>query len=112
MNKIVRIATTSLATLEQRLPPYNLAHGDPVATLERALKLIDAAGAQKADLICLPEAFQASGLPGTRIPEVAEAPGGPAFQALAERARSDPLLDVGRQGLLVGIVQRRRRRCG
>lgn len=87
MTKIVRIATTSLATLEDFSPPYNLSHPDPRATFARGLALIDAAGAQHADLVVLPETFMAAGLPASRIAELAEPIDGPAFQALAERAR-------------------------
>jgi len=83
----VRIATTSLATLEDFAPPYNLSHPDPEATFARALALIDAAGAMNADLLCLPETFKAAGLPPSRIAELAEPLDGPSVQALAERAR-------------------------
>ena len=87
MARIVRIATTSLATLEDFSPPYNLSHPDPRATFERGLSLIDAAGAQRADIVCLPETFMASGLPASRIAELAEPADGPSFQALSERAK-------------------------
>lgn len=87
MNRIARIATTSLATLENFAPPYNLAVPDPRETLERGLKLIDAAGALEADLVCLPETFVASGLPGARVRDIVEPIDGPAFGMLAERAR-------------------------
>jgi predicted amidohydrolase len=101
MTKIVRIATTSLATLEDFSPPYNLSHPDPRATFARGLALIDAAGAQQADLICLPETFAASGLPAARIAELAEPIDGPSFQALAERARRHNILVVA--GMFVRI---------
>ncbi|MBB3929991.1 hypothetical protein GGR25_001030 [Kaistia hirudinis] len=84
---ILRIATTSLATLEDFAPPYNLAHPDPDETLARGLELIDAAGAMKADLVCLPETFKAAGLPASRIEELAEPLDGPSVRALAERAK-------------------------
>lgn len=87
MTRIVRIATTSTATLEDFSPPYNLAHPDPDATFQRGLMLIDAAGAQKADIVCLPETFKAAGLPAARIAALAEPIDGPSFQALAERAK-------------------------
>src|SRR5262249_7039927 len=47
----------------------------------------DAAGAQGADLAVLPEGFTAAGLSASRIPDVAEPLDGPAFKAVAERAR-------------------------
>ena len=87
MSNQVRIATTSLATLEDFAPPYNLAYPDPEVTFARALALVDAAGAIKADLVCLPETFKAAGLPASRIAELAEPLDGPTVQALAEQAR-------------------------
>ena len=89
MTGIIRLATTSMATLEDRAPPYNLSHPDPQATFARGVDLIDAAGAQKADLVCLPETFMAAGLPRSRKAEATEEPGGPCFQKLAERARAN-----------------------
>jgi len=89
MNKLARIATTSLATLEPFAPPYNLAEPDPAETFARGLALVDAAGAQHADLICLPETFAASGLPSARIRDVAEPIDGPSFAALSARARAN-----------------------
>ena len=87
MTRIVRIATTSLATLEDFAPPYNLAHPDPRDTLERALALVDAAGAQHADFVCLPETFIAAGLSGADARDIVEPIDGPTFKALADRAR-------------------------
>jgi predicted amidohydrolase len=87
MTKIVRIATTSIATLEDFAPPYNLSHPDPKVTFARGLALIDAAAATGAHLVCLPETFMAAGLPASRIPELAEPIDGASFQALSERAR-------------------------
>jgi predicted amidohydrolase len=100
MTKLVRIATTSLATLEDFSPPYNLSHPDPKATFARGLALIDAAGAQKADLVCLPETFAAAGLPASQIWQIAEAPDGPSFKALAERAR------INHINVVAGMFQR------
>jgi len=89
MKKLARIATTSLATLEPFAPPYNLSEPDPAETFARGLALIDAAGAQHADLVCLPETFAAAGLPSARIAEVAEPIDGPSFAALSARARAN-----------------------
>jgi len=85
VTRIVRIATTSLATLEDFAPPYNLCHPDPRATMARALGLIDAAGAQKADLVCLPETFIASGLSEAQAREIVE-------KFLADPTSVDPTL--------------------
>src|SRR5688500_15806064 len=72
-----------------RAPPYNLSEPDPTATFARGLALIDAAGAQRADLVCLPETFAAAGLSAAHIAELAEPIDGPSLGALAERARAN-----------------------
>jgi predicted amidohydrolase len=105
VTRIVRIATTSLATLEDFAPPYNLHQPDPRETMARALALIDAAGALQADLVCLPETFAASGLSAAAARAIAEPIDGPTSSALAERARRHRMHIVA--GLLVaeeGIV--------
>ncbi|MGN6307683.1 MAG: carbon-nitrogen hydrolase family protein [Mesorhizobium sp.] len=89
MNKLVRIATTSMATLEAISPPYNLSEPDPKLSLARGLELIDAAGAQNADLVCLPETFATAGLDSQRSAAFVEPADGPSFAALAERARAN-----------------------
>lgn len=89
MRRPTRIATTSLATLEPFAPPYNLSEPDPAETFARGLALVDAAGAQQADLVCLPETFASAGLPSARIADVAEPIDGPSFAALSERARTN-----------------------
>lgn len=101
MKKIARIATTSIATLEPFAPPYNLAEPDPAATFARGLALVDAAGAQHADLVCLPETFAAAGLPSARIADMAEPIDGPSFVALSARARAN------RVNLVAGAFLRR-----
>ncbi|MCB1489041.1 MAG: carbon-nitrogen hydrolase family protein [Bauldia sp.] len=87
MARMVKITTTSLATLEDVAPPYNLRYPDPQDTLALGLSLLDAAGAQGTDLALLPETFMAAGLPGTQIRNVAEPLDGPSFRAVAEMAR-------------------------
>lgn len=87
MARTAKIVTTSLATLEDTAPPFNLRYPDPADTLQLGLSMLDAAGAQGADLVLLPEGFMAAGLPASRIPEVAEPLDGPSFKAVAEMAR-------------------------
>ena len=43
MARMVKITTTSLATLEDVAPPYNLRYPDPQDTLALGLSLLDAA---------------------------------------------------------------------
>jgi beta-ureidopropionase len=88
MGRSIRIATTSLATLEDTAPPFNLRHPDPQDTLALGLSMLDAAGSQGADLACLPEGFIAAGLPGKQIREVAEPLDGPSMQAVAAKAKA------------------------
>jgi beta-ureidopropionase len=104
VTNIVRIATTSLATLEGFAPPYNLTEPDPHETLERGLNLIDAAGSLNADLVCLPETFVASGLPAARIRDIVEPIGGPTFRALAGRAHRHRINLVAGMHVLEGDV--------
>jgi predicted amidohydrolase len=85
--KIIKIATTSLATLEDTAPPYNLRHPDPEDNLRLGLSLLEAAGEQGADLAVLPEGFMAAGLPGAHLRSVAQPIPGPAFDAVADCAR-------------------------
>ena len=98
MARIAKIATTSLATLEDTAPPFNLRHPDPADTLPLGLSLLDAAGAQGADLALLPEGFMAAGLPAARIPEVAEPLDGPVVQG--RRGAGAAASDVRRRRLL------------
>lgn len=87
MARSIRIATTSMATLEDYAPPYNLRHPDPAENLKHGLGMLDAAGRQRPDLAVLPETFMAAGLPSDAIRSVAETIPGPAFDAVADCAR-------------------------
>lgn len=87
MPRIVNVATTSFATLEDFAPPFNLRHPDPGDNLRLGISLLEAAGAQGADLALLPEGFMAAGLPGKRLREVAQTYEGAAYLAVAEQAR-------------------------
>ena len=87
MNRIVRIATSSLATLEDTSPPFNLRHPDPVNTLDLGLSLLQAAGEAGSDLAILPEAFRAAGLPAEQIAMIAEPLTGPSVVSVADQAR-------------------------
>lgn len=123
MSRIIRVATTSLATFEDVKPPYNLRYPTPQENLTRGLSLLEGAGKQKVDLACLPESFLSAGLPytGAAIRSAAETIPGPAFTALADCARRYamyvvaglPLVDgdhvrnvavlIDRKGSLVGM---------
>ena len=87
MPRRAKIVTTSIATLEDTAPPYNLRYPDPADTLRLGLSLLDAAGAQGADLAILPEGFMAAGLPAARLRQVAEPLDGPSMKAVAQSAR-------------------------
>src|SRR3954452_7531616 len=89
MPRKIRIATTSLATLEDVQPPYNLRYPSTQENLELGLSLLEAAGSQGVDLACLPESFLSAGLPytGDAIASAAQPIPGPAFNAVAACAR-------------------------
>ena len=98
MARIAKIATTSLATLEDTAPPFNLRYPNPADTLKLGLSMLDAAGAQGADLAVLPEGFMAAGLPATSIPDVAEPLDGPSLQGRG--GEGEAAFDVRRRRLL------------
>lgn len=87
MARLLKIATTSIATLENTAPPYNLRHPDPEDNLKLGLSLLEAAGEQRVDLACLPEGFMAAGCPGSQIEANAQPIPGPAFDLVAQAAR-------------------------
>ncbi len=87
MPRMCRVVTTSTATLEATQPPYNLRTPEPGANLSMGLALVDAAGAQQPDLICLPEGFLGAGLPISDKAALAEPIPGPVFDQLAARAQ-------------------------
>jgi predicted amidohydrolase len=87
MPRKAKIVTTSIATLEDTAPPFNLRYPNPADTLKLGLSLLEAAGAQGADLALLPEGFMAAGLPASRLPDVAEPLDGPSMAAIAAVAR-------------------------
>jgi len=116
MSRTIRVVTTSLATLEAVEPPFNLRPPSPKDNLKLGLSLLEAAGEQEADLACLPEAFTAAGLhlEGDALLSVAEPIPGPAFDAIAERARRHsmyvvaglPVLDGGRITNVAALIDR------
>lgn len=87
MSRIVRIAATSMATLEASAPPFNQRTPDPDNNLKLGLSILEAAGAQRADLACLPEGFMLAGIPTARLRSLAEPLSGPSVKAVADCAR-------------------------
>ena len=98
MARIAKIATTSLATLEDTAPPFNLRYPDPADTLKLGLSMLDAAGAQGADLAVLPEGFMAAGLPASAHPRRRRAARRTVVQG--RRREGAASLDVCRRRLL------------
>ena len=96
MARIAKIATTSLATLEDTAPPFNLRYPNPADTLKLGLSMLDAAGAQGRR-----PRRAAGGLHGRRAPRD-EHPG-------RRRAARRPLLQGrGGEGEAAFDVRRRR----
>jgi predicted amidohydrolase len=87
MKHSVRVAVTSLATLEAVSPPYNLGAVDPRQNLERGISILEAAGAQGADIALLPETFMGAGMSSEQHRASAEPMEGPSYQRVAEQAR-------------------------
>jgi predicted amidohydrolase len=122
MPRKIRAVTTSFATLEDVQPPYNLRSPSVNENLALGLSLLDAAGAQQPDLVCLPETFTAAGMPysAETWAEAAQPIPGPAFDALAERARRYgtyivaglPVLRDGRRENTAVLIDRQGHRVG
>lgn len=89
MSRMVRVATTSLATLEDVRPPFNLRNPTPQENLELGLSMLEAAGAQDVDLAVLPESLLSAGLPYKHeaIKAASQTIPGEAFNAIADCAR-------------------------
>jgi beta-ureidopropionase len=104
MSRTIRVVTTSLATLEDVKPPYNLRYPAVQENLNLGLMLLEAAGKQGADLACLPESFLSAGLPYTSetIAAAAQPIPGPAFDALADCARQHKMYVVAGLPLVAG----------
>ena len=76
MPRKVRVATTSF---------YRRGEQTVADNLELAVALVEAAAADRADLVCLPETFLEVGIPRDQVP-IAEPIPGPAFEALSALA--------------------------
>ena len=86
MSKIVRVAATSMATLEASAPPFNQRIPNPDDNLRLGLSILEAAAALRADLVCLPEGFMLAGIPTARLRSLAEPLSGPGVRAVADCA--------------------------
>src|SRR4051812_42691594 len=94
MPRRIRIATTSMATLEAISPPFNLSRPNPADNLALGLSMLETAGAQGIDVACLSETFSGAGLPGSAAREIAEPVPGPSFDAVAAIARKHAMYVV------------------
>jgi predicted amidohydrolase len=88
MSNMIRIVTSSFATLEDTRPPFNLRHPTLDENLRTARSILETAAAFKPDLVLLPEAFPLAGMPLSKVPEVAETIPGPTFEMLAAACRA------------------------
>src|SRR5215213_4284114 len=77
MPRKVRVTTTSFRFPDTRTPEQNR---------EQACAYFEAAGAEGADLVCLPETFLEVGIPGDQVPYAEPLPG-PTFDALTRLAQ-------------------------
>ncbi len=124
MPRHIRIVTSSLATLEDVHPPYNLRHPAVEENLSLAQSILETAAAYEPDLVLLPETFKMAGLPGSGIKDHAEPVSGPTFQMISQFAREgnynlvaghlvteagrifNQALVINRQGVLVGAYSK------
>lgn len=95
MPRKVLVATTAFANQAGRSLEKNI---------EMGLGLLDAAGAQHPDLICLPEVFPQIGVPKDQLIATAEKLDGPVIAALAERARRFSTYVIAGTNLLRGEI--------
>ncbi|HVC35109.1 MAG TPA: carbon-nitrogen hydrolase family protein [Chloroflexota bacterium] len=111
MPRKVFVATTSFGLPTDTSLQRNLDLGDA---------LVDAAGSCHADVVCLPEVYPRTGLPGVRTRELAETVPGPVFDRLAAKARQYGMyviagLPENRDGQLINtavIIDRQGRLVG
>ena len=114
MSRIVKIATTSMATLEEYGSSFNYRQPDPADNLKLGLSMLEAAAQQGADLALLPETFMGAGLPTGAIRSVVQPIPGPAFDAVAECARRHAMnvvagffaLEEGRISNVAALIDR------
>ncbi len=100
MSRIVRIVASSLGTLEQVSPPFNLSVPSFDDNVQRAADILKAAVRFKPDLVLLPETFASAGMPASEIPKVAEENDGPTLRMLSAMAKE------GRMNVVAGRLVR------
>ncbi len=104
MARIVKIVATSLGTLEQVSPPFNLSVPHVEDNVKLATDILKAAMHFQPDLVLLPETFAFAGLPSSKIPAVAEESDGPTMRMLSAMARE------GRMNVVAGHLIREKGR--
>ncbi len=87
MSRIVRIVTSSQATLEQVHPPFNIRIPALEENVRLAEEILTAAMTYRPDIVVLPETFALAGMSAAEIDGVAEPVGGPIQQMLSAMAR-------------------------
>jgi beta-ureidopropionase len=120
LRRTIRVGASSLAIVEDGVPPSNVRQPDPEETLQLGLSILEAAGRQRVDLACLPEGFAAAGLAATRLHEVAEPLSGRGFAAVADCARRHAMyvvagfyvLEEGRVSNIAALIDRSGRLVG
>jgi len=100
MPRTLRIVTSSLGTLEQVTPPFNLSVPRFEENVRRAADILEAAVRFQPDLVLLPETFGLAGMPASAVHAVAEEIGGPTFQMLSAMA------ETGRMNIVAGHLVR------
>lgn len=124
MAKIIKVVTSSLATLENTAPPQNLRIPDCSETLALADSILSAAGKFEPDIVLLPETFKSAGRSSGTFAEDAEPMDGPTVRWLSETAKrghyhlvaglliqkgahySNDALVFNRDGVLAGVYSK------
>ena len=87
MSRLVKIVTSSLGTLEQVSPPFNLSVPSMEDNARRASEILRAAMRFQPDLVLLPETFTFAGMPAAEVGRVAEDGNGPTIRMLSAAAK-------------------------
>lgn len=88
MAKIIRIVTTSLATIEDTHPPFNIRFPGKNENADLAKSILDTASRYSPDLVLLPEVFLMAGHSFSKAREMAEEIPGPGFDLLTDAAKN------------------------
>ncbi|MHC1771236.1 MAG: carbon-nitrogen hydrolase family protein [Flexilinea sp.] len=100
MAKLIRIITSSFATLENTTPPYNIRKPTCEENLELAISILNAAAGYDPDIVLLPETFKTAGRSSETYFDDAEPINGHTVELLGRKAKE------GNYNLAAGLLIR------